>query len=123
MAVTQVSAALFGVALSHLTLYPIMIRTRHAILARWPFAFLFAGICCQVTGNWMRPNKHFHEIMAQPNPHGSYARKMIKYHFPIWYEGVSATLHEGGYNLIEMYEYDKQLQMPELTSKFDDTEL
>ena len=72
-------------------------------------------------GQWKRENKPFHELMWQPNPHGTYLRKVIRYHFPSWWSEISETLYDNGYNLAEMNEYDTQTDMPELTTEFDKT--
>ena len=57
--------------------------------------------------------------MAQPNPHGSYMRKLVRYHFPAMWDDISETLYENGLNVIEMNEYDKKTTMPEISHKFD----
>ncbi len=64
-------------------------------------------------------DKAFHEIMTQPNPHGSYVRKAIRHHFPCWWSDISLNLHANGYNLKEMNEYVAKTDMPEIRHKFD----
>ena len=69
--------------------------------------------------NWMKQNKHFYNIVAQPNPHGSYFRKVLRYHFPSLWEKTSKTLYENGYNLIEINKYDDKVDFPQISHKFD----
>ena len=61
----------------------------------------------------------FHELMAQPAPHGSYLRRSVKEHFPCWWTDVSANLAQNGYNLPEMNEYDRIKHMPKSNTKFN----
>ena len=74
---------------------------------RGPVAMTLMLFFHQQTQYWDRGNKVFHEIMAQPAPHGSYLRRTVKEHFPVWWHDVSATLAHNGYNLPEMNEYDR----------------
>ena len=32
-----------------------------------------------------KPSQDFHDLVAQPNPHGSYVRNTIRHHFPAWW--------------------------------------
>ena len=66
-----------------------------------------------------RRSKIFNELMAQPAPHGSYLRRSIKEHFPVWWHDTSATLAKNGYNLPEMNEYDKIKHMPKSHTQFN----
>lgn len=50
--------------------------------------------------------------MVQPAPHGSYLRRNLKENFPMWWRRTSAQMHYNGYNLPEMYEYDRQTDIP-----------
>ena len=59
--------------------------------------------------------------MSQPAPHGSYLRKSIAHHFPVWWSDVSKNLHENGYSLPEMNEYDKRTTIQETHTHFDAT--
>ena len=59
--------------------------------------------------------------MSQPSPHGSYLRKSIKEHFPVWWHDLSDQLNVNGYNLPEMNEYDKRVIMPNTHTRFDTT--
>ena len=108
-----------GFALSYPIMSPIIRGSTHGYLSRMPVGFLLGFCLSHQSGFWCRPNQIFHEILTQPNPHGSYIRKLIKYHFPRWWSELSGNLHENGYNLVEMNEYDKQIKMPELDNKFD----
>lgn len=79
----------------------------------------FAGAASIQTTKWAKPNLPFHNLAAQPNPHGSYLRKVMKYHFPLFWEDTSRILYENGYNLVEMNEYDDKTTFPTLGHKFD----
>ena len=57
--------------------------------------------------------------MAQPAPHGSYLRRSVKEHFPIWWHDTSANLALNGYNLPEMNEYDRMIHYPKSHTKFN----
>mmetsp|Transcript_37296 Transcript_37296/g.35901 ORF Transcript_37296/g.35901 Transcript_37296/m.35901 type:complete len:85 (+) Transcript_37296:235-489(+) len=70
---------------------------------------------------WYRPSKPFHELVCQPAPHGSYLRRSLKEHFPVWWNQVSKQLHENGYSLPEMNEYDKKLDIQKTHTRFDST--
>ena len=59
--------------------------------------------------------------MSQPAPHGSYLRRTLKEHFPVWWYEVSNQLEENGYSLPEMAQYDKQTTMPNTHLKFDNS--
>jgi len=61
----------------------------------------------------------FHEIVSQPAPHGSYLRRSIKEHFPVWWNEVSTDLNANGYSLPEMTQYDKQIEIPKTHTHFD----
>ena len=74
---------------------------------RLPAALTFATFLGVQASNWQRPSKNFHEIMSQPAPHGSYLRRTLKEHFPVWWHETSAQLHANGYSLPEMNEYDR----------------
>jgi len=82
-------------------------------------ALLFGFGLSMFTTKRMKPNKHFHDLVAQPNPHGSYFRKVLRYHFPALWDETSKTLYENGYNIIEMNEYDDKIDMPQISHKFD----
>ena len=113
------SAFGLGVLLSYPIMHPIISTSTHGFINRLPVAAMLGFFLSIQAGNWIRPNQYFHEIMAQPNPHGSYIRKVIRYHFPRLWNQTSHTLYENGYNLIEMNEYDSQTRMPELDDEFD----
>ena len=82
-------------------------------------ALLFGFGISMFSTNWKKPNLHFHNLVAHPNPHGSYLRKVLRYHFPVLWEETSRTLYENGYNLIEMNEYDDKVDFPQISNKFD----
>lgn len=77
----------------------------------------FLGVQAQV---WERPSQTFHELVSQPAPHGSYLRSSLREHFPVWWAKVSSDLHESGYSLPEMNEYDKSTDIQKSHTQFDD---
>ncbi|CDW73363.1 dhhc zinc finger domain containing protein [Stylonychia lemnae] len=98
---------------------PIVKSSAHGWYLRMPVAMTFATFLSVQASNWQRPSKTFHEIMAQPAPHGGYLRKTLKEHFPVWWYETSSQLAENGYSLPEMNEYDKATIMPHTHTKFD----
>lgn len=76
----------------------------------------FMGVQAQT---WERKSQTFHEIVSQPAPHGTYLRNTIKEHFPVWWASVSADLHNAGYSLPEMNEYDKSTTIQRSHTQFD----
>ena len=57
--------------------------------------------------------------MSQPAPHGSYIRRSLKEHFPVWWHDISQDLHDKGLNLPEMHQYDKAINMPKSHTTFN----
>ena len=57
---------------------PIVKSSAHGFYLRFPVAMTFATFLAVQASNWQRPCKAFHEIMAQPAPHGSYLRRTVK---------------------------------------------
>ena len=112
-----------GYVATSIIMSPTIISPTNGYLLRLPMLAVLTSFLCVQSPHWMRPNQEFHEIMWQPNPHGSYVRKVVRFHFPKLWEDVSANLHENGYNLKEMNEYDNQVEMPELSEKFDTTRI
>jgi len=108
-----------GWLLTFPTMGPIVRSSVHGWMLRAPIAVVFAMFMSVQAANWQRPCKYFHEVMAQPAPHGSYLRKTIKEHFPVWWNQVSKQLHENGHSLPEMNEYDKQTLIPRTHTAFD----
>jgi len=86
---------------------PIVKSATHGWYLRLPVALTFATFLGVQASAWERPSKAFHDLMAQPAPHGSYLRRTVKEHFPVWWNSVSSNLHSNGYSLPEMNEYDK----------------
>lgn len=98
---------------------PLIKSAVHGWMLRLPMALSLA-LTFGVWGNqWKRPSKCFHELMSQPAPHGSYLRRSVREHFPIWWHAVSAELYQSGVNLPEMNEYDKATEMPTSHTHFD----
>lgn len=109
----------FGWGATFLLMGPIVRSATHGWLLRFPIAVsisLFMGV---QAANWTRPSQGFHELMAQPAPHGSYLRRTLREHFPVWWHATSAQLSANGYNLPEMHEYDKTTEMPKSHTSFD----
>ena len=88
-------------------------------MLRLPFALTFATFLGVQASAWERKNKTFHELISQPAPHGSYLRRTCKEHFPVWWANVSADLHQSGYSLPEMNEYDKATELQKSHTQFD----
>ena len=78
-----VAHCLFGYALTFPLMGPIIKSATHSWWLRFPPAAAFATFLSLQASNWQRPCKPFHEIMAQPAPHGSYLRRTVKVN-PKW---------------------------------------
>jgi hypothetical protein len=100
---------------------PVVRNSTHGWMLRLPAALSIATFLGVQASAWERPNKTFHEIMAQPAPHGSYLRRSLKEHFPIWWNNVSSDLHTNGHSLPEMNEYDKSIAIQNTHTRFDTT--
>ena len=98
---------------------PIVKSATHGWMLRLPVAITFATFLGVQASDWERPNKTFHELISQPAPHGSYLRKSMREHFPVWWNNCSANLHANGYNLPEMNEYDKAITIQNTHTEFD----
>ncbi len=98
---------------------PIVRSAVHGWYLRFPMAMTFTTFFALQGANWYRPSKEFHELMCQPAPHGGYLRRTVAEHFPVWWKQVSADLHDNGYSLPEMNEYDKRTEFPRHESRFD----
>ena len=72
---------------------PIIKSATHGWYLRLPVALSFATFLGVQASSWERPSQSFHDLMCQPAPHGSYLRRSIKEHFPVWWNSVSANLH------------------------------
>ena len=114
-----VSHVLFGWALTYPLMGPIVKSSLHGWMLRFPVAMTFATFLGVQASNWQRPSKTFHEIMSQPAPHGSYLRRSLKEHFPVWWNDVSGQLHTNGYSLPEMPQYDKSVEIQKTHTRFD----
>lgn len=57
---------------------PLVRSSAHGWVFRFPVAASLAFFLSVQASNWQRPAKSFHEVMAQPSPHGSYLRRTIK---------------------------------------------
>ena len=90
-------------------------------MLRLPVALSIATFLGVQASTWERPSSTFHDLVCQPAPHGSYVRKTMKEHFPVWWNTVSANLHANGYSLPEMNEYDKATQIQNTHTAFDAT--
>ena len=98
---------------------PIVKSATHGWMLRFPVALTIATFLGVQASSWERPNKAFHDLMSQPAPHGSYLRKTMREHFPVWWSDVSANLHSNGYSLPEMNEYDKSTLIQNSHTQFD----
>ena len=102
---------------------PILRAQAQNFILRLPAALSFATFLSVQGANWQRPNKAFHEICCQPAPHGSYLRRSMREHFPVWWKETSEQMHKNGYSLPEMHEYDQQTKMPTSYSNFNTSRL
>ena len=98
---------------------PIVRSTAHGWLLRFPVSLTISLFLMVQASNWDRPNKVFHEIVAQPAPHGTYLRRSLREHSPVWWSHTSAQLYLNGFSLPEMNEYDKATQLPKDHTKFN----
>jgi len=110
-----------GYLISFPLLGPITKSSAHGYYLRLPVALTCSMFLGVQASHWQRPNKIYHELMSQPAPHGSYVRRSIREHFPVWWHATSASLHANGISLPEMNEYDRATQMPKTHTKFDTT--
>ena len=102
---------------------PILRAQAQNWILRLPAALSFATFLGVQSANWQRPNTAYHELVSQPAPHGSYIRRSLKEHFPVWWHDTSAQLHANNYSLPEMYEYDRQINMPKSHTNFNPNRL
>ena len=100
---------------------PIVKSGVHGWFLRLPPAVTFATFLGVQAQAWERPSPSWDDIMKQPAPHGSYVRKSVRTHFPVWWNTISADLHAAGHNLPEMNEYDKAIGIQADHTKFDKT--
>ena len=102
---------------------PILRAQAQNFILRLPATLTFATFISVQGANWQRPSQPFTEIVSQPAPHGSYLRRSLREHFPVWWQQTSADLHAKGINVPEMHEYDRQTKMPTSYSNFDTSRL
>ena len=80
-----VAHLIFGYALTFPLMGPIFKSHTHKWVFRFPVMATIATFLSVQAANWPRESRTFHEIMSQPAPHGSYLRRTIKEHFPVWW--------------------------------------
>ena len=98
---------------------PIVRGATNGWMLRFPFALSFATFLGVQASAWERPSQAFHDLVSQPAPHGSYLRRTLREHFPVWWSSVSSSLHTSGYSLPEMNEYDKATTIQKSHTQFD----
>ena len=98
---------------------PVVKSAAHGWMLRLAPAISIATFLGVQASAWARPSKTFHELVSQPAPHGSYLRKSLREHFPVWWNSVSANLDANGYSLPEMNEYDKSTSIQNTHTEFD----
>ena len=108
-----------GWLLTYPLMGPILRAQAQNFILRLPAALSFAMFLNVQGANWQRPNRTFHEIVSQPAPYGSYLRRTIKEHFPVWWYQTSLKLHEQGISVPEMQHYDRQTNMPKSHTSFN----
>ena len=80
-----VAHVLVGWGITYPLMGPIIKNFHYSVWLRLPAAATFATFLGVQASNWQRPSKAFHEIVSQPAPHGSYLRRSLKEHFPVWW--------------------------------------
>ena len=108
-----------GWMLTYPLMGPILRAQAQNFILRLPAALSFATFLGVQSANWQRPSQTFHEIVSQPAPHGSYLRRSLKEHFPVWWHETSQQLNETGISLPEMPHYDKSIKMPKSHREFN----
>ena len=98
---------------------PMLRSSTHNWILRLPLTLSLATFLTIQYSNYAMPNRAFTEIMTQPAPHGSYLRRTIKEHFPVWWNRTSAELTARGHSLPEMNEYDRATEMPKIHNSFN----
>jgi hypothetical protein len=114
-----VAHTLVGWALCYPLMGPIVKGATQGWMLRLPPTLSIATFLGVQAAAWERPSSAFHDLVSQPAPHGSYIRRSLKEHFPIWWNSVSANLHTNGYSLPEMNEYDKSTRIQNSHTQFD----
>jgi len=112
--------SVFGYLAAYVTMGGLVRGHAYSRHLRLPVAMTYATFLAVQASAWERPNKTFHDLVSQPAPHGSYYRKTLKEHFPVWWHEISDNLYKNGYNLPEMAEYDKSTEIQRSHSQFDD---
>ena len=110
-----------GWGLAVLLMGPIVKCATHGWMLRLPATLTFATFLGVQGQSHEKHCRAFHDLMAQPAPHGSYIRRVVKEHFPVWWNNVSAQLHKNGHSLPEMNEYDKSIHIQNAHNRFDTT--
>jgi len=85
---------------------PIVRGAFHGWTLRVSVALTFSAFLGVQASAWERSSTTFHDLASQPAPLGSYLRRTLREHFPVWWSSVSA-LHANEYSLPEMNECDK----------------
>ena len=80
-----VAHTLVGWLLTFPLMGPVVKNVAHGMALRLPVTLTFATFLGVQASAWERPNKCFHDLVSQPAPHGSYVRKTLKEHFPVWW--------------------------------------
>ena len=115
----SIAHTLVGWGLTYPLMGPILRAQAQNFILRMPAALTIALFLSVQGANWQRPSKAFTEIVSQPAPYGSYLRRSLKEHFPVWWHETSQQLHEQGLSLPEMYHYDRQTNMPKSHTQFN----
>lgn len=92
---------------------------QHKWMLRLPVWLTFTSTMCLFMQNYPRHCQPYHDLMAQPAPHGSYLRRTVREHFPYQWRMNSAQLYRAGINVPEMNEYDKSTEMPKSSTIFN----
>ena len=95
--------ALAGWGLTFPLMGPVVRSAHHGFMLRFPIAMTIATFLAVQASNWQRPCKTFHEIMAQPAPHGTYLRRTIKVRSKRTYCNYRNTSQSGGTKSVKTY--------------------
>mmetsp|Transcript_7139 Transcript_7139/g.9954 ORF Transcript_7139/g.9954 Transcript_7139/m.9954 type:complete len:197 (-) Transcript_7139:94-684(-) len=123
LACQSIASITIGWGLTYPLMGPILRAQAQNFVLRLPATLSFATFIAVQGANWRRPSPTFTDIVSQPAPHGSYLRRTLREHFPVWWRETSAQLHAKGLSLPEMHEYDRQTKMPTSYSNFNTTRL
>ena len=78
MSAQAVSHVIAATGIAYMIMGPLVRSSHIGWSLRFPFMVTAGTFLSVQASNWERSSKHFHELMCQPAPHGSYVRRTIK---------------------------------------------